>query len=79
LRSCLCVSFLLLGSAVLRLKNHSDVIAAARAFDRAALCLARAGMGSRNPELNFPAKDYDGESLPDLSGECSGEASCVAM
>lgn len=63
--SCLCVCCLL---TVLRLKDHSDAADAARAFDRAALCLARAGMGSRNPELNFPAKDYEGESLPDLRG-----------
>lgn len=56
--------------AVLRLKNHPDAPSAARAFDRAALCLARAGMGSKNPELNFPVQDYEGELLPDLKGAC---------
>jgi hypothetical protein len=65
---CLALLLLLL-LTVLRLKNHTDAIAAARAFDRAALCLARAAMGSKSPELNFPAEEYEGERLPDLRGE----------
>lgn len=62
---------------VLRLKNHSDAIAAARAFDRAALCLARASMSSKFPELNFPAADYEGELLPDLRGKNNDCTVCI--
>jgi hypothetical protein len=60
--------------SVLRLQHHADAIAAARAFDRATLCLAQAHMCSKAPELNFPVEDYDGERLPDLRG-----AGCAAL
>lgn len=55
--------------AVVRLGHHPDAVSAARAFDRAALCLARASLSSKAPELNFPVEDYEGELLPDLKGE----------
>jgi hypothetical protein len=56
---------------VLVLKNHHDPISAARAFDRAGLCLLRTSTGGEEcAELNFPEEDYSGEELPDLTGVC---------